>query len=47
MIKLANIPVGKSINAFEKNFTVLEHTDEGTLVLSDHSDEELLTEVKR
>lgn len=35
MIKLANIPVGKSINAFEKNFTVLEHTDEGTLVLSD------------
>lgn len=35
-IKLANIPVGKSINAFGKNFTVLEHTDEGTLVLSDN-----------
>lgn len=35
MIKLANIPVGKSINAFGKNFTILEHTDEGTLVLSD------------
>lgn len=34
-IKLANVPVGKSINAFGKKFTVLDHTDEGTLVLSD------------
>lgn len=32
---VVNVPVGKSINAFGKNFTVLEHTDEGTLVLSD------------
>lgn len=35
MIKLANIPVGKSIEVFGKKFTILEHTDEGTLVLSD------------
>ena len=34
-IKLANIPVGKSMKAFGREFTVLEHTDEGTLVLSD------------
>lgn len=34
-IKLANIPVGKSIETFGKKFTVLDHTDEGTLVLSD------------
>lgn len=34
-IILANVPVGKSINALGKKFTVLDHTDEGTLVLSD------------
>jgi len=34
-IKLANVPVGKSIEVFNKKFTVLDHTDEGTLVLSD------------
>ncbi len=34
-IKLANVPIGKSIEVFGKKFTVLDHTDEGTLVLSD------------
>ena len=34
-IELANVPVGKSIEVFEKKFTVLDHTDSGVLVLSE------------
>lgn len=34
-IELANVPVGKSIEVFEKKFTVLDHTDKGVLVLSE------------
>lgn len=33
-IKLANVSVGKTIEIFGKKFTVLDHTDKGTLVLS-------------
>ena len=34
-IELANVPVGKSIEVFEKKFTILDHTDKGVLVLSE------------
>lgn len=33
--KLANVPIGKSVEVFEKRFTVLDHTDDGVLVLSE------------
>lgn len=34
-IKLENVPVGKSIEVFGKKFIVLDHVDEGVLVLSE------------
>lgn len=34
-IKITDVPVGKSIEVFEKKFTVLDHTDSGVLVLSE------------
>lgn len=40
-IKLADIPVGKSIGAFGKKFTVLDHTDNGVLVLSESIENEI------
>lgn len=40
-IELAKVPVGKSIKAFGKKFTVLEHTDDGVLVLSETVETEM------
>lgn len=40
-IKLADVPVGKSIGAFGKKFTVLDHTDKGVLVLSERIETEM------
>lgn len=40
-IKLADVPVGKSIGAFGKKFTVLDHTDNGVLVLSESIETEM------
>lgn len=34
-VKLANVPIGKSIEVFGKRFTVLDHTDDGVLILSE------------
>lgn len=40
-IELANVPVGKSIEVFEKKFTVLDHTNKGVLVLSESIEAEM------
>lgn len=40
-IKLSDVPVGKSIGAFGKRFTVLDHTDKGVLVLSESIETEM------
>lgn len=40
-IELANVPVGKSIEVFEKKYTVLDHTDKGVLVLSESIETEM------
>ena len=40
-IKLADVPVGKSIGAFGKKFTVLDHTNNGVLVLSESIETEM------
>lgn len=41
MIELAKVPAEKSVEAFGKKFTVLEHTDDGVLVLSDTVETEM------
>ncbi len=40
-IELAKVPAGKSIEAFGKKFTVLEHTDDGVLLLSETVETEM------
>ena len=40
-IKLADVPIGKSIGAFGKKFNVLDHTDNGVLVLSESIETEM------
>ena len=40
-IELAKVPVGKPIKAFGKKFTVLEHSADGVLVLSDTIEKEM------
>ena len=40
-IKLADVPIGKSIGAFGKKFTVLDHIGEGVLVLSENIEIEM------
>lgn len=40
-IKLADVPVGKTIGVFGKKFTLLDHTDNGILVLSENIETEM------
>ena len=40
-VKITDVPIGKSIEAFEKKFTVLDHTDKGVLVLSESIETEM------
>ena len=40
-IKITDVPVGKSIEVFEKKFTILDHTDKGVLVLSESIETEM------
>lgn len=40
-IKLADVPVGKTIGVFGKKFTLLDHTDKGVLVLSESIETEM------
>ncbi|MEZ3438641.1 MAG: hypothetical protein K1W18_07155 [Oscillospiraceae bacterium] len=40
-IELSKVPAGKSIEVFGKKFTVLEHTNDGVLVLSETVEKEM------
>ncbi len=40
-IELSKVPVGKSVEAFGKKFTVLDHTDKGVLLLSETVETEM------